>query len=268
MFTTHEKLLWLSWSTCRSYINCFILISFPHSSLASSIYEGVTVVNAYNIESPSFRDRASVAIFSFSFLYMISKSKPYILETHFCYSLEATLWSRKYFKLSWFVFILKWVLSKYWHHFLITYRIGIISFSYVDLTKSLDFNFWLSKAMGLPSCMRTALIPCLEASNSMIIILVKSGVTKTGVVVMDTFRLLKASVVAFVYMNESFFNNYVKGATILAYPFDSTLLNLGIHVALWCFFVVANLLWLQSSLDWPWLPLVRWCALSTPLHAF
>ena len=69
--------------------------------------------------------------------------------------------------------------------------------------------------MGLPSCIKTAPIPFLEASHSTINVFVKSGVAKTGATHIASLRCSKALVASGVHENASFFNNVVRGSSIL-----------------------------------------------------
>ena len=69
--------------------------------------------------------------------------------------------------------------------------------------------------MGLPSYIKTAPIPFLEASHSIIKVFLKSGVTKTGARNIASLICSKALVASGVHENASFFNNVVRGAAIL-----------------------------------------------------
>ena len=73
----------------------------------------------------------------------------------------------------------------------------------------------LSKATGLPSCIKTTPIPFPEASHSIIKAFVKSGVDKTGARHIASLRCSKALVASGVHENASFFNNVVRGVAIL-----------------------------------------------------
>ena len=69
--------------------------------------------------------------------------------------------------------------------------------------------------MGLPSCIKKTPIPFPEASHSTIKVFVKFGVAKTGARHIASFRCSKALVASGVHENAYFFNNVVRGATIL-----------------------------------------------------
>ena len=69
--------------------------------------------------------------------------------------------------------------------------------------------------MGLPYCIKTTPIPFLEASHSTIKVFVKYNVAKTSARHIASLRCSKALVASGVHENASFFNNVVRGATIL-----------------------------------------------------
>jgi hypothetical protein len=73
----------------------------------------------------------------------------------------------------------------------------------------------LSKARGLPSCIKITPIPCHEASHSTIIFFVKSGVANTGVVHIASLCFSKGLVASSVQENVSLFNNVFRGVYIL-----------------------------------------------------
>jgi hypothetical protein len=73
----------------------------------------------------------------------------------------------------------------------------------------------LSKARGLPSCIRTTPIPFPEASHSTIKVFVKSGVVKTGAFHITSLSFSKALVASGVHENVSFLVSVVKGVVIL-----------------------------------------------------
>ena len=69
--------------------------------------------------------------------------------------------------------------------------------------------------MGLPSSIKTTPNPFPEASHSIIKVFVKSGVVKAGAWNIASLRCSKALVASGVHENASFFNNVVRGASIL-----------------------------------------------------
>ena len=69
--------------------------------------------------------------------------------------------------------------------------------------------------MGLPFCIKTTLIPFLEASHSTIQFFVNFGVAKTGARHIASLRCSNALVYLGVHENASLFNNVVRGAVIL-----------------------------------------------------
>jgi hypothetical protein len=85
----------------------------------------------------------------------------------------------------------------------------------MGLCKSLPLSGRLSKARGLPYCIRTAPIPFLEASHSTIKVFVKSGVVKTGAVHITSLSCSKDLAASGVHENASFLVSVVKGAVIL-----------------------------------------------------
>ena len=85
----------------------------------------------------------------------------------------------------------------------------------MGLCKSLPLSGRLSKARGLPSCIRAAPIPILEASHSTIKVFVKSGVVKTGDFHITSLSCSKALVASGVHENASFLVSAVKGVAIL-----------------------------------------------------
>jgi hypothetical protein len=85
----------------------------------------------------------------------------------------------------------------------------------MGLCKSLPLSGQLSKARGLPSCIRTAPIPFPEASHSTIKVFVKSGVVKIGAVHITSLSCSKDLVASGVHENAFFLVSAVKGAAIL-----------------------------------------------------
>jgi hypothetical protein len=85
----------------------------------------------------------------------------------------------------------------------------------MGLCKSLPLSGQLSKAKGLPSCIRTTPIPFLEASHSTIKVFVKSGVVNIGSLHITSLSCSKDLVASGVHENASFLVSVVKGATIL-----------------------------------------------------
>ncbi|CAF4344334.1 unnamed protein product, partial [Adineta steineri] len=73
----------------------------------------------------------------------------------------------------------------------------------------------LSNAMGLPSCIKTTLMPFLEASHSTIKVFVKSGVANTGAMHITCLRSSKAFIASGVQENASFLVRVVRGSAIL-----------------------------------------------------
>ena len=69
--------------------------------------------------------------------------------------------------------------------------------------------------MGLPSCIKTTPIPFPKASHSAIKVTVKSGTTKTGAWHIASLRFSNDLVASGVQENATFFNNVVRGTTIL-----------------------------------------------------
>jgi hypothetical protein len=72
----------------------------------------------------------------------------------------------------------------------------------------------LSKAKGLPSCIKTTPIPWHEASHSAIKKIVKSGVAKTRVVHIASLSFSKDLIASPVQENDSLFNNVIRGVVI------------------------------------------------------
>jgi hypothetical protein len=81
--------------------------------------------------------------------------------------------------------------------------------------KSFPLSGRLSKARGLPSCIRTTPIPFPEASHSTIKVFAKSEVVKTGALHITSLSCSKALVVSGVHENASFLVSVVKGDAIL-----------------------------------------------------
>jgi hypothetical protein len=84
----------------------------------------------------------------------------------------------------------------------------------MGLTKFFPLICMLSKEMGLPSYIKTTLIPWPEASHSTINVFVTLGVVKTGVVHIASLSFLKDLVAYYFQENDSFFNNVVRGVSI------------------------------------------------------
>jgi hypothetical protein len=85
----------------------------------------------------------------------------------------------------------------------------------MGLCKSLPLSGRLSKASGLPYCIRTAPIPFPNASHSTVKVFVKSGVVKTGALHITSLSCSKNLVASGVYENASFLVSAVNGAAIL-----------------------------------------------------
>ena len=75
---------------------------------------------------------------------------------------------------------------------------------------------WLSKEMGLRSCIKTTPISFPKASHSTIKNFLKHAVAKTGARHIASLRCSKALVAWRVHENAYFFNNVVIGADILS----------------------------------------------------
>jgi len=74
--------------------------------------------------------------------------------------------------------------------------------------------FFLVKAKGFPSCMRTTPIPFPEASHSNTKVFVKSVSASTGVEHIASFKAWKACSAVEVQVNEFFLGREVRGAAI------------------------------------------------------
>jgi hypothetical protein len=85
----------------------------------------------------------------------------------------------------------------------------------MGVCKSFPLSGQLSKARGLPSCIRTTPIPFPEASYSIIKVFVKSGVVKIGDLHITSLSCSKALVSYGVHENASFLVSAVKGASFL-----------------------------------------------------
>jgi hypothetical protein len=85
----------------------------------------------------------------------------------------------------------------------------------MGLCKSFPLSGQLSKARGLPYCIRTTPIPFPEASHSTIKVFVKSGVVKTGAFHITSLSCSKYLVASGVHENASFLVSVVKGASII-----------------------------------------------------
>jgi hypothetical protein len=85
----------------------------------------------------------------------------------------------------------------------------------MGLCKSFPLSGQLSKARGLPSCIRTTPISFPEASHSIIKVFVKFGVVKKGDLHITSLSCSKALVASGVHENASFLVSFVKGAAIL-----------------------------------------------------
>ena len=79
----------------------------------------------------------------------------------------------------------------------------------------LSFDWINFKSNGSSLFIKTTPIPFPEASHSTIKVFVKSGVAKTGARHVASLRCSKALVASVVHENASFFNNVVRGASIL-----------------------------------------------------
>jgi hypothetical protein len=71
------------------------------------------------------------------------------------------------------------------------------------------------KAMGCPSCIRTAPIPALDASVSTTNSLLKSGKAKTGALVIKLFKRVNACAASSFHPMAPFFNREVSGLEML-----------------------------------------------------
>jgi hypothetical protein len=85
----------------------------------------------------------------------------------------------------------------------------------MGLCKYLPLSGQISKARGLPSCIRTAPIPFPEVSHSIIKVFVKSGVVKTEDVHITYLSCSKDLDASGVHENSSFLVSAVKGSAIL-----------------------------------------------------
>jgi hypothetical protein len=85
----------------------------------------------------------------------------------------------------------------------------------MGLCKSFPLSDRLSKARGLPYCIRTTPIPFPEASHSTVNVFVKSGVVKTGALHITYLICSKDLVASGVHENASFLFSVVKGVVIL-----------------------------------------------------
>jgi hypothetical protein len=83
------------------------------------------------------------------------------------------------------------------------------------LCKSFPLSGQLSKARGLPSCIRTTPIPFPDASHSTLKVFVKSGVVKIGYFHITSLSCSKYLVSSGVHENASFLVSVVKGYAIL-----------------------------------------------------
>jgi len=57
-----------------------------------------------------------------------------------------------------------------------------ISFSQMGLSKLFPFTWWISNERGLPYCIKTTSMSCLEASSSTINVYLMSTMARIGVV--------------------------------------------------------------------------------------
>jgi hypothetical protein len=96
--------------------------------------------------------------------------------------------------------------------FFISCQIVVISFSYVDFTKSFPLNCLLSKANGLPYCINITPIPFPRASHSTMNVLPKSSVVSTSVEHMASFKSENVKVSSSVYTNDFFLKKICVGA--------------------------------------------------------
>jgi hypothetical protein len=85
----------------------------------------------------------------------------------------------------------------------------------MGLCKSFPLSGQLSKDRGLPSCIRIAPIPFLEASHSTIKFFVKSRVVKIGAFHITSLICSKYLVASGVHENASFLVSVIKGAAML-----------------------------------------------------
>jgi len=74
------------------------------------------------------------------------------------------------------------------------------------------------KAIGWPSCIRTAPTPVKDASVSTTNCLLKSGIANTGALVINFFKSVNACVASSFHHKASFLNRLVKGLEMLPYP--------------------------------------------------
>ena len=81
--------------------------------------------------------------------------------------------------------------------------------------KSFHLIGWLSKEMGLPSCIRTSPMTFFQEWHSTTNVLVKFGVVKIGALHIASLSCSKAWVASGVQENASFLVNDVIGAYIL-----------------------------------------------------
>jgi len=134
--------------------------------------------------------------------------------TNLCYSGDDSICSRKYFKLWWLVLIWKHYPMRYGQNVSIAYKMDIISFSYVDLSKLQLHNFLLVNAKGNPFLIKTIprLVP--KESNSRTKVLVKSSIANTRFMHMSSFKVEKVFSFVSLHTKALFFNKDVMGVVI------------------------------------------------------
>lgn len=121
-------------------------------------------------------------------------------------------------RLLWSVRMVKRCPSKYWRHFFTVAVIRNSSLTYVDVCKSFGLKGLLKKAMGWPCCDRTAPIPTLEASVSIMKGNWKSGKPKTRASERACLSCSKVTCVWSVHWNGSVVVALTRGVAIVAYP--------------------------------------------------
>jgi hypothetical protein len=92
-------------------------------------------------------------------------------------------------------------------------KITNISFSWIDWPTCRSDNCLLVKDKGRPYCMRTTLIPLLDASHSRTKVLVKSGMDSTRVVHISSFKDLNDCSTTKVQLKALFLRRVVRGTT-------------------------------------------------------
>jgi hypothetical protein len=84
----------------------------------------------------------------------------------------------------------------------------------MGLSKLFPFSWMLSKEMVIPYCIKSAQIPCTEASHSTIKVFVNTRISWIGVIHIANLRFSKALFSSLIQENASFFNNVARGVSI------------------------------------------------------